>query len=719
MKPLSNLLIASLWLAVLISGIGCDKQPYYPAPDGELERRSEEIRSFFMSVEPAEGEDGLRRFEAFMDEYRELHENDERTEAYLLYYFGYLNGLLQHYPQTLELYLASYELAKAHQLRALIIELTQKMVYANNMLAAGLNIGEMVAYAVELANSPPSDPFLHHLALHAKGSMYYYQQNYTAAIEVLLPAAAFFREREIRQKQLEVNNILALSFQRVDRYNDALEYLRRNQELHQISDNPMAISQTRGNIAIVHARTGNFSAAIDSTKVSLAFNDSLGRRVVAIQNIYNIATFYRDSGNPDEAIAYFREGLDRSLTIGLKQGVMFNGLGLARLLLQSGSKDLAEIRTLLDMTYHSAANFEQSDLYEDYAYAMFRLELKSGNMDEAFSWNEVYLNVLETKYSLERQAAIDEILVENRLLSSQAEIQHLNETISLKEEAQRNLYAGLFILIIMLAGAAGATWHFSRLSRKINRAHATLKSQNQEIINQNARLVQLSEERQRLIKIIIHDLRNPISSLNGSLELLREDRLSFLESFLEIATLSVSRMGTIVNGLLELFKTESMDVCNELEKTAVNDFLKEILKEFETQAAQKQQEIVAELPHLEAVTHQKSLQTIAGNLVSNAIKYAPAGTQIKVSVQTVENGWQLKVRDQGPGFREADMKKMFTLFGRLSGKPTGNEESTGIGLYAVKTTIEKLGGSITLNWDYEEGAEFICWFPYLRPGYFQ
>ncbi|MCC5933712.1 MAG: tetratricopeptide repeat-containing sensor histidine kinase [Balneolales bacterium] len=714
MKHASGLLLSFLFTQFLLTATGCYTQPPYPEPGQQFDAHDAAIDSVFQSVSPGEGPDGLRRFEIFMEDYLELHDNDERVQAYLLYYSGYLNGLFQQYPQALENFLAAHELANQHMLRSLAVRITAKLPYANNILSAGLDMDSLVAQAIEMADIPPAAPYTQHLALYAKGAALYYEQAYTASIEVLLPLAAYFGEHGHIIEEIDTNNYLALASQRAGRFEDAFVYLSRNHQIHQVSGDPIAISRTRSNIAILHGLSGNYKAAIDSTKVSIAFNDSLGRSFAAVQNIFNIGIYYRNINQFEASAAYFRDGLARSEALDFTQGILFNSLGLAATLIAADSDDLNEIRALLYMFKQHIEKPEETELYRDFTSSMFNLELRSGNTAEALRWHAIFLETLENFFDLERQAAINEILTENRLLQSQAQILHLNQTILLKEQAQRNLYAGLIFLFLLLAGAGGANWHFSRLSRRIAQAHAVLQSQNQEIATQNELLLKLSEERQRLIKIIIHDLRNPITSLNGSLELMKEDVSQFQEPVIEIAMHSVSRMRTIVNGLLELFKSESADISNELQQFSPADLLNRVIKDFGAEANHKQQEIVAELQDFETVSHKESLQTIAGNLVSNAIKYAPPETRILVSLKCAGNGWQLKVRDQGPGFSETDKEKMFTLFGRLSGKPTGNEESTGIGLYAVKTTIEKLGGSISLNRDYTEGAEFVCRFPYLK-----
>jgi signal transduction histidine kinase len=82
------------------------------------------------------------------------------------------------------------------------------------------------------------------------------------------------------------------------------------------------------------------------------------------------------------------------------------------------------------------------------------------------------------------------------------------------------------------------------------------------------------------------------------------------------------------------------------------------------------------------------------NLVSNAIKYSPSGGNIELSMSADKSNAVICVRDEGAGLSEEDMSRLFGRFQRLSAKPTGGENSTGLGLSIVKRIIELHGGTI-------------------------
>lgn len=85
------------------------------------------------------------------------------------------------------------------------------------------------------------------------------------------------------------------------------------------------------------------------------------------------------------------------------------------------------------------------------------------------------------------------------------------------------------------------------------------------------------------------------------------------------------------------------------------------------------------------------------NLISNAVKFSPAGGTVTVSAERCDTEWKIAVRDEGPGLQEEDRAKLFQPFGKLSARPTGGEKSTGLGLAIVKRVVLAQGGTIKVD----------------------
>ena len=106
-------------------------------------------------------------------------------------------------------------------------------------------------------------------------------------------------------------------------------------------------------------------------------------------------------------------------------------------------------------------------------------------------------------------------------------------------------------------------------------------------------------------------------------------------------------------------------------------------------------------------TDPELLKQIIDNLLSNAIKYSFNGTKVKVLLEKREQLLLLKIIDAGPGFSKSDMAKIFGKFQRLSAKPTGGEDSVGLGLFIVKKICDILNIDIRCESEFGKGATFI------------
>jgi two-component system sensor histidine kinase/response regulator len=112
----------------------------------------------------------------------------------------------------------------------------------------------------------------------------------------------------------------------------------------------------------------------------------------------------------------------------------------------------------------------------------------------------------------------------------------------------------------------------------------------------------------------------------------------------------------------------------------------------------------------------QAIDRVLDNLVSNAVKFSPAKTVVRLSVQSTGCQVQCRIADQGPGFTAEDNARMFRRFGRLSARPTGGEPSTGLGLSIVRKLTEAMNGDVTCQSAPGQGAVFTIGLPRARAG---
>lgn len=100
--------------------------------------------------------------------------------------------------------------------------------------------------------------------------------------------------------------------------------------------------------------------------------------------------------------------------------------------------------------------------------------------------------------------------------------------------------------------------------------------------------------------------------------------------------------------------------------------------------------------------------------MSNAIKFSPAGTSIRMQLVRKNGNALIKIKDQGPGISAAEQEKLFSEFHRGAARPTGNEGSTGLGLAIAKRIVQAHGGDIHVESTPGQGSEFMVSLPLER-----
>ncbi len=249
------------------------------------------------------------------------------------------------------------------------------------------------------------------------------------------------------------------------------------------------------------------------------------------------------------------------------------------------------------------------------------------------------------------------------------------------------------------------TYLFDELSRINNELVDTQR----ELAKTNAELNESNQLKNRLIGIVAHDLRNPISCILSYSDFLLETDLNGEQTEFvdEIKNLS-NYMLNIVQDLLSLSTIESGKINLKPEKFDLIKFLNTIIKRQQLIAQKKQINILlhSQRKILFVNKDKNKLEQVIINLLSNAIKYSNFGTTVRVELYVHNFDFLICVKDEGQGISESDMEKLFSPFAKASSKSTAGEPSTGLGLFICKKIIEAMGGKIWVESELNKGSTF-------------
>ena len=250
------------------------------------------------------------------------------------------------------------------------------------------------------------------------------------------------------------------------------------------------------------------------------------------------------------------------------------------------------------------------------------------------------------------------------------------------------------------------------LARIRSHLHNRILSEQQKLLVEQ--LSKANQAKNRFLGMAAHDLRNPLASIRGIAEFLREgavgpltaDQLELIETIHGAST----SMLDMVNELLDVATIESGELKLNRGPHDLAELVSKSVAMINREAGKKGTQVVIEQSAGTVIAQidLAKMKQVVDNLLSNGVKYSPPGSTITAAVARDEANGTLSfaVRDQGPGIPENERDKLFKDFSRLSSQPTGGEKSTGLGLAICRKIVDAHQGTIVAENLPQGGCEF-------------
>jgi signal transduction histidine kinase len=279
------------------------------------------------------------------------------------------------------------------------------------------------------------------------------------------------------------------------------------------------------------------------------------------------------------------------------------------------------------------------------------------------------------------------------------------------------LHPGMFLLYALGLGlSAFALYRFktARLRAHAADLSAAVDQATLDLRAANERLYHLNDEKNRIIGVAAHDLRNPLSSILLYCDLLQEGLTPEQTSDLDRIRGLGKNMAELLQGMLDVHAIEE-DAAEapKIEVAHPQTFLLDLQRTHVHRAKRKDIELVPESVGAPQpiLADARQLQRVLDNLLSNAMKYSPSHRRVWIRLREETGGTRFEVEDEGPGLTPDDLSKVFGAYARLSAKPTGGEASVGLGLSIARKLIEGMGGTIGVESIHGHGATFWVRLP--------
>jgi signal transduction histidine kinase len=231
-------------------------------------------------------------------------------------------------------------------------------------------------------------------------------------------------------------------------------------------------------------------------------------------------------------------------------------------------------------------------------------------------------------------------------------------------------------------------------------------------------LQELNSEKDRLMGIVSHDLRSPLSGIVGLSELMKEVQepvdSEFVRQMSEVIYSTSSHLISLVNDLLDIAKIESGDQHKlQLTNEPIAEIFKSVKNIFFQLAKQKNIDFVLELldDNLTIDCDIAKIKQIFNNLVSNAIKFTLENGSVYLKHSHNDTHNIFKVQDTGIGISPENLPKLYEKFGDHQRLGTGGEKGTGLGMPIVKSFVDLHKGTIEIESEVGKGTTFVISLP--------
>lgn len=550
---------------------------------------------------------------------------------------------------------------------------------------------------------------------------------------------------------------LGSAYGQMGEYRRSLDCFQESLSAHTELGDAANIALSLMGCAVIYEKIGDYARSIEMHYQCLRTFEAFGNRHNAAKSLLNIANIHATLGEHERAVELYRQSYTRFVEVGdlVSQSGCLDNIGETRFLQHRYAEAISAIEE----------SYRLSEACADQRGMMFALN-RLGKTHHALGNAELAADFFRSSLALSRSIGdqfneATNLLGLGRLLADQGEAAAAIETLSAAQalfdraDSKPRLFEahGELAKVYESTGeTAKALEHYKRYHTLERDVYNTEKEQDAkrlmvqfdlERAQQGAEMHRLKnvelaqalrkvEEANRLktelLGIAAHDLQNPLQSIMGFAELILEGETTptprpsgeVVRMTQHIRSASERMLKLIV----DLLQTAAESSHLELRRTPIDLSLlvREVAETFRAVAGKKRQTLLLDIDADAFVPGDRDrLRDVLENLISNAVKYSPSGGNISVGCRRIANDapaakrLQLRVKDEGQGLSEDDMKKLFGKFQRLSAKPTGGESSTGLGLSIVKHLIELHGGKV---WAESEGlgkgSTFIVELPAME-----
>lgn len=554
-----------------------------------------------------------------------------------------------------------------------------------------------------------------------------------------------------------LNNI-GSAFWKQGNFHEAMNYFIESMSIREKLDDKEGLTTSLGNIGSIYQKLKYYKKAEDNFLSAQKLSDSLNYKFGKAYSRYNLGILYQELGQYKKAMDYFQASLiisssiqDRNLMVMTKNylGLIFEKDGNLIEAEKKYNEALAEAKQYSD-------RYAEAEILKN----LGNVKLKQNKLDDALNYLNKSLTIAEPenlnelikddhylKYqtydklnqrtlSLENFKSYSEMsesifndkivnstanmLIRYEIEKSESELKLLKKEKELNDaelEIQKNfrkyfiaitiLAIGIVIILIMLYR------YKSKTSKKIEKQKNELQKLNIQLNEQNAKLKEMNDTKDKLFSVIAHDIRNPFTAILGYSEVLYHEgddlEREEIKEFAGYLNEASSSLLGLIHNLLDWARSQMNSIKVNYSNINLGNLLRTVIKVHEGFAEIKQINLKSSIPDdCWVYADFNMIDTILRNLISNAIKFTLPKGEVTIEVEKLYGKYKISVKDSGVGMSKEVISQIMNSKIPSSTKGTRNESGTGLGLLLCKEFIEKNNSKLMIESEISCGSKF--WF---------
>jgi signal transduction histidine kinase len=517
----------------------------------------------------------------------------------------------------------------------------------------------------------------------------------------------------------KINMNIALFYRQMGEFDQSLEEIGKDSVLYVANGDSSRLAYTYSHLSDMSMHRRQYDSALAYEQKAIDMAAALKDSLAVSSGLNDRGKILAAMGRYREALAQHRQSMDyfvrtddklgQAETLGLLARINLllkdyslainygsQGLDLARQL--NRKKEIRDNSEVLADIYQAKGDdltaLHYYQLYKDYSDSLIQEQIRK------------HIFALEARYGYERNAdSLRQAAARQTALQ-----QHIDKAHSLEISIAIILILSLLVVALLLQRSRAAS---KRSNKELFDKNAKIEQQKEAMEHQAVQLLLNNQQKDKLFSIIAHDLRGPLNSLKGLLDLLKENRLpeSEIRDMIDELRRNVDFSSELVGNLLFWASSQLNGIVVNPICLPMRPLVEGILHLYRKLAGEKHVLLKNDLdPGLMAYADKDMIQVVLRNLVSNSIKFCRPGDTITISARHTGRSVEICVADTGVGIKNDILEKIrrkesITTYG------TAKEKGTGLGILLCREFTEANGGGFRIDSEWGKGSCFYFTIP--------